>query len=201
MPAGLIGPLGGADGAPTFKGGGVNEQALPRFFRNWAGTAWGELLAGLPTEDEANPASATHAAETFRRLVREVLFYQATLGDSGDGEAPRQVERRSLIDWCEKFAKEGRWQSIRSYQVWCKTKVSGGGEVQLCVAIRHGLLAQTAADKRLREIGPDAFARRCKQYGVGDVPRDERVGGQRAVILYPEFVNDLIASVPDDGDA
>jgi hypothetical protein len=171
----------------------VATDRFPAFFKKWSPVAWGEMLSKLPDEDEADLGDDGPAREEFRRLIYEAMLTQVVLGDviSGRDEGVTQTERRSLIDWCKRFGKEGVWRSIRSYQCWCKKVVNDGGEVVLSVAIRHGLMSQLHADKRLRDIPQKKFTRRCARYGVGTTSRAERPHGQNAIILAPEFVEDL----------
>jgi integrase len=110
-----------------------------------------------------------------------------------------QTERRSLVDWCVKFAKVGPWRAIRSKKCWCKLREVGGGELVLLVAIRHELFAQLKADRRLTEMGAKKFARRAARYGVGRADNGERPHGGRAIVLDQAFVADLAATLPDNG--
>lgn len=200
-PSKLIDLLAAAVDAPQFKGGGVNRNALPSFFRTWAPTAWADLLAELPDEDEADiGAAGMTAGVEFRRLVREALLSEVVLGDVIGKSGVTQTERRSLIDWCVRFAKPGRWQSIRSKRCWSKLRTTDGGELLVMVAIRHELFAQVGADRRLRDMGSNTFGRRAQRYGVGRTSEADRPGGQRAVILEPEFVADLTAVLHTDDD-
>lgn len=196
----LIDALGGAADAPEYKGGGTIRDRLPGFFRNWAKVAWGDLVKGLPDEDTADLGAVSPAAEEFRRLVRDALLTQVTLGDVIDRERVTQTERRSLIGWCQKFAKPGRARSIRDYRVYCRIVDKGGGEIELRVGIRHDLFGQVKADRRLIDMGPTRFARLCTKYGVSTSTADGRMCGERAVILHPEFVADMTATFPDGGD-
>src|SRR5262249_14627880 len=156
-----------ATDAPRYKGGTLNRNALPAFFRTWSSVAWGDLLAGLPDEDSAELGNDGPAPEEFRRLVREAMLAEVVIGDIIGKDDVTRIERRSLIDWCAKFAKPGPWRSIRSKKCWCRARVIPGGEIVLMVAIRHELFAQVPADKRLRDMGPKRFARRAARYGVG----------------------------------
>ena len=196
----LIARLAGAADAPRFPGvgGGVKWNSLPGFFKNWAKVAWGDLLRALPEEDDADPAATGPAREEFRRMVRDALLSESTLGDVIGKTGVTQTERRSLIGWCVKFAKPGNWKSIRSKCCWCKLVILPGGEIQLHVAVRHGLFAQVKADRRLCELTATTFARRAKRYGVGDSTRADRPGGEAAVVLAADFLADLTASLPDD---
>jgi hypothetical protein len=198
LPPDLIGPLSAASDSPQFKGGGVNVQALPGHFRKWAGTAWAALLTELPDEDAADLGVLGDARETFRRLVRDALLSEVVLGSTIGNDDQTRTERRSLIDWCWRFAKPGPWRSIRSKKCWCKLVDLGGGEVKLRVAVQHGLFAQLRADRRLTEMPANTLGRRADRYGVGRTDRNDRPHGQRAVILDQAFVDDLLSGIPDD---
>lgn len=195
----LIRRLEGASDAPLTDGR-INRGRLPGFFRTWAPVAWGDLIASVPDEDTAELGADAPAGEEFRRLVREALLSEIVLGDIITGTGVTQVERRSLIDWCQRFGKTGPWRSIRSKKCWCKLRDLGEGEVELIVAIRHELFAQVGADRRLREMTANTFARRAQRYGVGTVGRGDRPHGQSAVVLASEFVRDLLANTPQDED-
>jgi hypothetical protein len=193
----LIARLAGAADAPR-QNGAVKWNSLPGFFKNWAKVAWGDLLRSLPEEDDADPAATAPAREEFRRMVRDALLSEVTLGDVIGKSAVTQTERRSLIGWCVKFAKPGNWQSIRSKCCWCKPRILPGREVRLMVAVRHGLFAQVRADRRLCDLTATTFARRAKRYGVGDSTRADRPGGEAGVVLAADFLDELTASLPDD---
>jgi hypothetical protein len=196
----LITRLAGAADAPRFSGvgGGVKWGSLPSFFKTWARVAWGDLLRALPEEDDADPAETGPAREEFRRMVRDALLSEVTLGDVIGRVAVVQTERRSLIGWCIKFAKPGNWQSIRSKCCWCKLRLLPGGAPQFLVAVRHGLFAQVRADRRLCELTPTKFTRRAKRYGVGDSTRADRPGGEAAVVLSADFLAEVTAALPND---
>jgi len=196
----LIEKLASAIDAPKFAGGGVKRDSLPGFFRKWASVAWGDLLATLPDEDTAELGIDGPAGEEFARLVREAMLSEVVLGDLHSNDGALRTERRSLIDWCHRFAKPGPWRGIRSKKCWCKVREKDGGELELMVAIRHELFAQLSADRRLREMGQKVFARRADRYGIGSCPRDDRPHGLRCIVLASAFVADLIAGLPDDDD-
>jgi hypothetical protein len=197
----LIDRLAGAADAPAYKGGGVNRNALPGFFRKWAPVAWGDLLAELPDEETAELGADAQPAEEFRRLVREALLSEITLGDVIGRQGVVQTERRSLIGWCMKFARSGPWRSIRSKLCWCRLLLLEGGELRLQVAIRHELFSQVAADPRLRKMGANRFTRLAQKYGVGACDRRNRPHGRSVVVLADDLIADLTAGMPDDGDA
>lgn len=205
IPPGLIAPLQQATDAPrTAAQLPKGADAMPGFFKKWAGTAWAGLLAELPVEDAAdlNTAAAELSAEEFRRLVRDVMFTQIVLGDSAgkrDERGPTQQERCSLIDWCYKFAKPGPWKSIRSYRCWCKTE-GIGGELKLRVAIRQELFQQLKAHHRLCEMTENTFNRRAERYTVGRSSRADRPEGKSAVVLDQAFIDALLSGVSSEDD-
>jgi hypothetical protein len=195
----LIERLAKAGDAPRDGEGRVKRGALPKFFASQAKVSWGDLLDGLPVEDDVAPGDDRPAREEFRQLVRDALLSEVVLGKTIRGAAVTQVERRSLIDWCKKFAKTKKtWQSIRSKRCWCRLKKLEGGEVELQVAVRQELFGQLKADKRLADLTPRAFARRCRRYGVGTSTPEERPHGLTAVVLDPAFVRELTAGGPAD---
>ncbi len=187
----------GRNGEP----GQVKRTALPGFFKTWAKVAWGDLLRSLPDEDGAELGDRGPAREEFRRLVRDAMLTQVVLGESlkdkGRTQAPSQTERRSLIDWCHKFAKVGPWKSIRSYRCWCKAEIIRG-ELLLRVAVRHELFGQLKADRRLCQMGQNTFTRRVEGYGIGRTSRSDRPEGQSAVVFDAAFLTDLLDGIPDE---
>lgn len=197
----VIAALASADDVPTFQGGGVKKNALPGFYRTWARVAWGNLLADLPDEDHAPDTGL--AGEEFLRLVKNAMLSEVVLGEHIDARrvVQTQIERRSLIEWCERFQRPGRWESIRSKRCWCKSVVTGDGEIILRVAVRHELFAQLKADRRLVEMNANTFTRRAERYGLGTSSRASRPGGMSAVVLADAFVADLLAKLPEDPDA
>jgi len=196
----LIARLAAASDAPTYQGGGVKRGSLPTFFSTWARVAWGDLLADMPEEDAAQLGTDSPTREEFRRLVREALLSEVVLGDTIGDSNVTQTERRSLIDWCERFAKPGPWRSIRSKQCWCKRVEKGGGEVVLRVAVRHEVFSQLHADRRLSAMGAKTFARRAAAYGVGRTSQDDRPHGRAAIILGDGFVAELVGGTPNDDE-
>jgi putative DNA primase/helicase len=193
----VIDRLANAEDAPRYKGGAVNRGSLPTFFRSWSRVAWGDLLGSLPDEDTAELGENAPAREEFRRLMRDLMVTEFTLGDVVVHGGP-QVQRCSLIDWCYKFAKPGPWKSIRSKSCWTKTKVTGDGELRLLIAIRHEVCAQLRGDRRLIEMEANTFTRRCERYGIGSTSERDRPHGKRAVILSFDFVEDLLHAGPRD---
>ncbi|HEY1378083.1 MAG TPA: hypothetical protein VGF55_14880, partial [Gemmataceae bacterium] len=199
----LMAELAKAADAPRVNGV-VKVAALPSFFKTWARVAWGDMLQGLPDEDGAGADNIDSARDEFRQMVRDAMLTECTLSQTtkaGPTKVESRIERDSLIGWCQKFAKPGPWRSIRGKRCWCKLVEADGGELQLRVAIDHGLFAQVKADRRLVVMGQKRFSRRAKRYGVGQSRRDERPHGNYAVILDPDFVAELVdASPADDGE-
>jgi hypothetical protein len=210
LPPDLIEPLSQATNVPRMRAkagqtGEFNEDALPGFFKKWAGTAWSALLQTLPDEDGAEPGRVDVAKDEFRRLVRQALLSEFTLSwkvkDPYTREVETRIEQRSAVGWCQVFARSravGGWGSVRSNKLWFRWADVGGGEVRLRIAFRHELLSQLRADRRLIEIGSNAFTRRAKRYGVGEPGgQSDRPGGQWALVLNDDFLDDLIATFPD----
>lgn len=196
----IITQLENAANAPRFKGGAVNYNGLPTFFNQWARVAWGDLLKELPDEDSAKLGQNEPAAEVFRRLVRDAMLTEFTLGDRTVRRVvvDTQVERRALIGWCVKLAKIGPWRSIRDKRCWCKQLDLGGGEILLKVAIRHELFAQLKADRRLLELSERSFSQRVERYGIGKSSLEDRPEGKRAVVLDDGFVSELTGGLSDE---
>jgi hypothetical protein len=193
----IIARLAAASDAPKDKHG-VNVDALPAFFKKWAPVAWGDLRGELTDETQALLADDAPARETFVRLVREAMFTQITFGDVIGRQGVVQTERRSLIGWCQKFAKLGPWRDIRSLACWTRLTEPTAGEMLLHVAIRHELFAQMAADKRLREMGATMFARLAGKYGIGASTEKDRPHGRRAIVLDQALVADMTEGIADD---
>lgn len=196
----LIARLESASDAPRFpaaSGGGIKRDQLPGFFKKWVSVAWGDLLTELPDEDGAALGIDSMAADEFQRLVRDAMLSEIVLGDVIDGTTVTQTERRSLIDWCVKFAKPGPWRSIRSKKCWCKCEVTERGVFILHVAIRAELFGQLRADRLLCSMNQNTFTRRAARYGVGSSNRDDRPHGLAAVVLDDAFVASLTTGISD----
>ncbi len=201
--SGLIARLAAAPDAPRYKGGGLNHNALPGHFRTWAKVAWGDLLKALPDEDGAALGAGSAAGETFRRMVRDAMLSEVVLGDVIGKDDVTRTERRSLIDWCVRFAKPGPWRGIRSKKCFTKVAVLGGGEIAIRVALRVELFPQLRADRTLCVMTQNTFAARAERYGVGASTRTDRPEGRAAVVLADDFVAELTEGIPlaaDDVD-
>jgi hypothetical protein len=210
LPPGLIKPLILATDVPRYATGDPKgPDAMPGFFKKWAGTAWAGLLADLPDEDAADLGGAATelAAEEFRRLVREALLTPIVLGQnvqigSGpDAHFETKLEKIPLANWCQRFAKPGQWKSVRDLKVWCKTAQNDAGELVYRIAIRHEMFAQIKADRRLSDMGSNRFTRRAERYGVGKPGgQSDRPHGKWALVLADGFVADLIGTADVEGD-
>jgi hypothetical protein len=199
--SGFIDALALAEGAPTFKGGAVNRNALSGFYRTWIRVAYGNLLIELPDEDDAPEGEA--AKEDFRRMVKAALLKDVTLGQTIDtrGFQQTQIERRSLIDWAYRFAtRVGPWRSVRSYRCWAKALLTPEGELKRKVAIRVEVFDQVHADRRLCDMNNNTFGRRAKRYGIGETSRSERPHGLSAVVLADAFIAEMIDDHYDADD-
>jgi hypothetical protein len=128
--------------------------------------------------------------------VSDALLSQLTLGEVQQELGGTITQRRSVIGWCEMFAKPGRWQQLRSFHVWFRCVSPSDSDVFLDLALKHSAFGQLGADKQLRTMTADTFARRAKRYGVGETSRDVRPGGQRCVILDRTFIDGLLDSGP-----
>jgi hypothetical protein len=189
-PKALLDLLAGASGVPRDKEGKPKRSALQAFFSAWARSAWLDLLAELPDEEKAEVVSAA-AEEQFRDQVSGGLHQLVTLGESVQrrgGEVARQ-ERRSLIDWCCRFARPGPWRSIRSLRIWTRIAPDAGEGPRVEVALRVGLFGQVGY-RPLAEMTQTRFARLCESYGVGTA--GGRAHGQRVVALSPAFLDSLL---------
>src|SRR5262249_48248866 len=107
------------------------------------------------------------------------------------GQDTDDTQRRSLINWCQLFAKPGKWKSVRSLALWTRLDEDG----RLRVAIHKNLFGQ------IRRAAPceshRRFAALAERYDVGTLA-DGRPGGSRAVDIDPSFVAELLAG-PVDG--
>jgi hypothetical protein len=186
----LLEKLSGATDAPKYPDGRLREDKLPAFFRDWARSAWAELLKTLPDEDEADELSES-AQDEFRAKVGTVLTTMLTLGEVHSDDGETHTERRSVLNWCQRYAKTSKWGDIRSHMVWTRTGVRG-----LEVALRLELFAQIGRGELVKGLTANKFGRLCELYGVGTNKQPDgkpaKVCGLRAVLLAPEFLAELI---------
>jgi Primase C terminal 2 (PriCT-2) len=180
--------------------GAVKRSGLPRFFNSWCRVAWGDLLKSLPDEDSAPDDELTR--EEFRQVSARCHVFGSHIKRRDRQERPYSIERRSLIDWCVRFAKPGAWRSIRSKACWCKRIDLGEGETPppLFVAIGHEVFAQVKADRPLCQMTSKTFGKRAARYGVGTSTKKDRPNkGRAAVVLDAESVAELTATI-ETGD-
>ncbi len=195
----LIEQLQQATNAPCYRGGSVNLNALPGFFRTWSRVAWGDLLASLL--DEAQSPDCDAAKEEFVRLVREALLVPVVLHEAnGDERGTVQTQRRPLAHWCKMFARLGPWRDIRDLACWTRFVDGGLENSVLQIAMRHELFSQTGGDRKLRLMGPRKFGSLAAKYGVGQSSRKERPHGLSALLLADSFVAELICTMTGEED-
>jgi hypothetical protein len=195
-PAELLDLLAQAADAPRDKHG-VDVQALPNFFATWARSAWVDLISPLPEEDACVEINDT-AQDQFHATLKAALSALVALGsrEYGAGKAEvTEVERRSLIDWCVRFAKPGRWARIRSLYLWVRREPCGDGD-RLAVALRVELFSQTRFGGFGR-LTQNKFGRLATLYGAGQDVDNPKVCGVRCTFLAPEFIDELLAGPAD----
>ncbi len=192
-PLRLIEDLQTATDAPRTKGVVIRDD-LPPFFRRWAPVAWTDLLGELPEEENA-PELAPDAGQEFRRRVASGLNTLVSMGnriEDARGRTETEVERRSLLHWCQLWAKPGPWRQVRSFSCWiCSEGPPPAGRLR--IAIRCELFDQLHRGDPLSAIGAPKFTRLCGMYDVGG---PLKAGGERAVELSAEFLAELLAG-PD----
>jgi putative DNA primase/helicase len=187
--------------------GEPKRAAAPKVCRDWAPTAWADLLAGLEDESNAEELDATAEADFQRRLSAALtkLVPLALKGKGADRESEREL--RSVLHWCLMFAKAGRWAQIRSYYVWCRLdgppaeQDTADRHAALRVAVRPELFGPGQLGLRdLADMGQDRLADLCERYQLGRRCRAGR-GGNHAIELEPDFLRGLLESPePADGD-
>jgi hypothetical protein len=180
----LVDKLAEAEDAPRDSDGKVRRHSLPRFFHVWARSAWVDLLDSLPEEDVAEIIDP--AEEEFRGRVARALHTLFSFSPWIRRGEP-QVERRSIIAWCDLLAKPGNWAQLGSLLVWMRRDVAGS----LHVAVRAELFAQTHVNE-LARLTQRKFAALAERYGVGSKGPECRPGGQWAVELGPNFLQELL---------
>jgi hypothetical protein len=182
----LLEQLGGAANAPRYQDGVVKFNDLPRMFHTWAKSAWVDLLDELPEEAKAEEVSPFAEAE-FRELVADALLTFRSFGHNRKNEKGEDrivVESRTLLNWCELWAKPGRWQSVRGLMLWTRRDSQG----HLCIALNARLFGQIGhGTDRLTQ---DTLGNLSTRYDVGV---RQKAGGSRAVELLPAFIAELQA--------
>jgi hypothetical protein len=182
---------------------GVIRAKLPGFFWTWCRSAWTDLLNELPAEEEGAEVAEV-AEEDFRSKVAAALLTHVTLQVTfGKKDDEVRNERRTLLGWCERFAKVGVWGDIRGYQIWCRRDQEKG---PLRIAIRQELFGQLPRNGELAQLSHNKFGRLCARYGIG-VNRG-KVVGKRVVELDAVFiesqtvrVDDLVDDLPNSSRA
>ena len=170
----------------------VDWSALPSLFRKWAPTALQDLRGELE-EEGAGGEIVESAGEEFRRQLSAALLTLHTLGKDvvgkdrlGREKTETEVERRTILEWVDRFANTTKWTDVRSLCVWgCRDK-----DGALRVAIRAELFSQIHAPD-LSKIAPKRLAELCTLYGLGSRCKVEG-GDTRAVELEPGFVQELL---------
>jgi hypothetical protein len=184
-------------GLPARSAGHTTRDRVPQLYRTWAPSAWVDLLATLPDEHAAGEVAAAAEAE-FRRLVATALHRIVSMG--------REVQERRATTPCAwsassnarccngaSCARPGRqWGSIRGYALWCRRVPL---TLALDIAFRRDLFGQVGPPE-LARLRQRELSDLCIQYGVG---RPDRAGGDRAIVLLPEYLADL-AAAPDEGE-
>jgi hypothetical protein len=173
----------------------IARNRLPGFFKNWAPTAYVDILRTLPFEEVVDEISDP-AREKFRMQVARELNTLVSLGYRYDDKVNKrtddndrcrsEIERRSVIDWCFAWAKKGPWAKIRSY--WCWVRRDDDDISRVRIALRPELFDQLHRGSELSTLGANKFGRLCELYEVG---ASIRATGSRAVELDPKFVEEL----------
>ncbi|HJT79198.1 MAG TPA: hypothetical protein VJ739_18525 [Gemmataceae bacterium] len=191
----LIVLLLSAEDVPRSENGTARWNALPGFFQTWCRSAWVDLLDGLRDEEDADEVCDV-AQDEFRSGVAGALHTLVPLsyGYQRGKSEPNEIQRRSLIDWCQLFAKPGPWARIRSYQLWTRRDAGPAGGVGTLRVVLRVELFQQLKDPRLSRLTPNKFGRLAENYGVGTGEKNLRVQGRRAVELTEEFINELLAT-------
>jgi hypothetical protein len=197
----LISALMSAVDVPKADGEG-RRSSIPGFFKKWAPAAWREILKGLDEEPKAAEVSEL-AREQFRTELAKALKRTITLGGFGQvrpdkspkGDPPEDGGRecRTVIAWCNRFAKGPRWGDVRGRDVWCCRAKEG----HLRIALRVELFTQIGVSGVLVGLTQKAFSSLCELYDCGESIKVSG-GDKRAVELSREFIADLLAR-PEDG--
>jgi hypothetical protein len=189
----LVEALRIATDVPRYKDGTVNRQAVPAFFANWAKSAFVVLRNSLAEEDDSAEVNEL-ARDQFRAKVAAAMLclqsfvYEYKKKEKSDPERT-EVQKRSLLNWCQLWAKAGNWQSVRSLPLWTRLDEQN----RLCIALRLELFA--VLSKPIPAKGPKAFKRLCHLYDVGT---GGRPCGKDAVELSGGFL-DYLSEQPTVG--
>jgi hypothetical protein len=143
----------------------------------------------LPEEEDAAEDSDA-AREEFAGKIAAVLHTIQAFGTHVKAGYDTKVERRSLINFCEMWAKK-QWGQIRSLNLWCRRI----GPV-LEVAFRRELFAQVGRSD-LEKLSATKLTQLCERYDIG---RGSIVLGRRAVVLENDFLLEHVAGPRPDAD-
>jgi hypothetical protein len=191
----LVGLLAQASDAPkVFKSEvTVDRSALPAFFKCWAPSAWSDILAELRKEDQSEEVNGD-AGQEFRGKVAAGLFAQATYGVDveRDGHREKEQQRRTLLQWCQLWARPAGWGQVRSALLWCRKGERG----RLEVALRVELFGQFGP-RDLAGLSQRKFADLWELYGVGEA---QKACHRRVVLLAQEFLAELLTGPEATGD-
>jgi hypothetical protein len=78
---------------------------LPSVFYTWSGSAWVDMLEGIPLEEQSVEVHEL-ACEEFTRKLQAALLFMNTFGQDtkpdkvGVRSEARAPQRRSVLDWC-----------------------------------------------------------------------------------------------------
>jgi primase-polymerase (primpol)-like protein len=179
-----------ASDAPRDRKGHTDRALIPGFFWTWAKTAWVDLQAELPEEEQAAEISDP-ALEEFRDAVAAAMHTIVAMGHqyrSRDGDERIETQRRSLIDWCRLWAKPAKWGQIRSYALWVRKHRAADGSDRLRIALRIDLFGQI---NHALKCGQRRFGALAVMYGIGIDDKAFKVCGNRALELTPQFIEHL----------
>jgi len=193
----------------------LDPDDLPRLFRNWAPTAWADLIGALDDEEHAAELSGS-AEHEFRARIKAGLLRLTPLGFNHRGKdgkgkeaAETEVQRRPLIDWCAEFATDDGWGDVRGHRIWAMIRLGerlGAAEDlrdfrrrALRVALRPEVFLQLGIDGELGRMNITKFSQLAELYGVG-CARKVQGGATRTVELTREFIAELFAAPGDDPD-
>jgi hypothetical protein len=182
-PSPLIERLRDATDCPREEGHKRGKRsAVPRLFATWAKSAWADLIRELLEEEDAAHNSDA-AREEFAGQIAAVLHTIMPFGTHIQAGHETKVERRSLINFCELWAKP-TWGQIRSLNLWCR-RVAGVLEV----ALRRELFAQINRSE-LAKLSATKLTQLCERYKIG---RGTIVLGRRAIVLEAAFTAEHVA--------
>jgi hypothetical protein len=131
--------------------------------------------------------------------VRAALLSIVSLGHtytSGSGNEVTETQRRALIHWAAIWAKDQKWESVRSYLLWFRRDE----HQQLRISLRVELFGQVGGTD-LAKLSQNKFTRLAEVYGIAAGGTKVRGGAQRATELNPKFVAELLSGPEPQEDA